>query len=66
MVRLEMTEREAAVLAEVLESYLSDLRSEIVATEHKEWRSEMKDREKIGKELIQRLAERKPVSGLQS
>lgn len=33
MVTIELTEREAAVLADSLESYLSDLRTELVATE---------------------------------
>lgn len=55
MIQIELTEREATVLSEMLESYLSDLRVEIVRTEKKEWRTEMKDRESIGKDLLQRL-----------
>ena len=55
MIRIELTEAEATVLAEILESYLSDLRGEIVRTEKKEWRSDMKDRENMVKEIIQRL-----------
>ena len=55
MIRIELTEAEATVLAEILESYLSDLRGEIVRTEKREWRSEMKDRESMVKEILQRL-----------
>ena len=55
MIRIELTETEAAVLTEILVSYLSDLRGEIVRTEKKEWRSDMKDRENMVKEIIQRL-----------
>lgn len=55
MIRIELTETEATVLTEILVSYLSDLRGEIVRTEKKEWRSDMKDRENMVKEIINRL-----------
>ena len=55
MIRIELTETEATVLTEILVSYLSDLRGEIVRTEKKEWRSGMKDRENMVKEIINRL-----------
>ena len=55
MIRIELTETEATVLTEILVSYLSDLRGEIVRTEKKEWRSDMKDRENKVKEIINRL-----------
>lgn len=58
MVRIELTEKEATVLAKMLESYLSDLRAEIVATEKKEWRVEMKEWETIGRDILQRLSVR--------
>ncbi len=56
MTRLEMTEREAMTLRDILESYLSDLRTERVATENKEWRADMKEREAIADVLLNRLA----------
>lgn len=58
MVRIELTDREAVILSEILESYVSDLRTEIVATENKEWRADMKDREEFGRNLIGRLSAR--------
>lgn len=58
MVRLELTDREAVILSEILESYLSDLRGEIVATENKEWRADMKEREEFVRNLIGRLSAR--------
>lgn len=58
MVRIELTDQEAVILSQILESYVSDLRAEIVATEKKEWRAEMKDREGFCRNLINRLAAR--------
>lgn len=55
MIRIELTETETTMLTEILESYLSDLRGEIVRTEKMEWRTEMKDRESKIKEILQRL-----------
>ena len=58
MVRIELTDREAVMLSEILESYVSDLRAEIVRTEKKDWRVEMKDRESFCRSMIGRLAAR--------
>ena len=55
MAHLELTEHEAATLSEVLDSYLADLRTEMVATENREWRAEMKEREIFVKDILARL-----------
>jgi len=55
MVRLELTEKEAGLLSEIMGSYLSDLRGEIVATENKEWRADMKEREIYVTDINRRL-----------
>lgn len=55
MTHIELNEQEAQTLSEVLESYLSDLRTEMVATEQKEWRADMKRRETFVRELLGRL-----------
>lgn len=58
MRHLELSEQEAALLSDILQSYLGDLRGEIVATENKQWREDMKDRESMAKNLLQRLSAR--------
>lgn len=55
MAQIELTEHEAKTLSEALDSYLSDLRTEIVATENREWRAEMKERELLIKDILNRL-----------
>jgi hypothetical protein len=56
MAQLELSEHEAKTLSEALDSYLTDLRTEMVATENREWRAEMKERELLLKDIISRLA----------
>ncbi len=56
MTRIEFTTEEAQTLSEILESYLSDLRMEIAATENRDWRGIMKERESFIKDLLGRLA----------
>ncbi|WP_243369835.1 hypothetical protein [Geotalea sp. SG265] len=56
MPRIELTASEATMLSEILQSYLKDLRAEIVATENREWREEMKNRENFVKGVVQRLS----------
>ncbi len=56
MPRIELTTEEAQTLSEILESYLSDLRMEIAATENRDWRGIMKEREIFIKEVLSRLA----------
>lgn len=55
MAQIELTEHEAKILSEVLDSYLTDLRTEMVATENREWRAEMKERETLAKDILNRL-----------
>ncbi len=56
MPRIELTTEEAQTLSEILESYLSDLRMEIAATENRDWRGIMKEREMFIKDVLGRLA----------
>ena len=56
MLRIELTEKESRTLAEILESSLAELKTERVATEQREWRAEMKEREAFITELLQRLS----------
>ncbi len=53
--QLTLTETEASTLREVLESYLSDLRMEIVDTEEIEFREQLKQEETILKKIIEAL-----------
>ncbi len=55
MVHLELTEEQAAMLRDILESYLSNLRMEIASTESKDLRDKLKEGEVFVKDLIQRL-----------
>jgi hypothetical protein len=56
MLHVELSDREAGLLGEIIESYLTDLRGEIVATENKEWREDLKSREGMAKSLLHRLS----------
>ncbi len=56
MTRIELTTEETQTLSEILESYLSDLRMEIAATENRDWRGAMKARESFIKDVLSRLA----------
>ena len=56
MTTIELTPQEGEVLAEILESYVSDLRMEIAGTERIAMRKMMKEKEEIAKELLARLA----------
>jgi hypothetical protein len=55
MTRLELTEREAATLADILGSFLSDLKTERVRTDNREWHAELKEREAFVDTIIKRL-----------
>lgn len=50
--RIDLTEREAAVLREALASYLPELRMEIARTEAKEYRHGLFDREQLFERLL--------------
>jgi hypothetical protein len=55
MTRFELTQEEAGVLREVLESYLSDLRMEIGGTENMNFREMLKKKEVLLREILQRM-----------
>lgn len=50
--RIDLTEREAAILREALASYLPELRMEIARTEAKEYRHGLFDREQLFERLL--------------
>lgn len=53
--RLELDEREAALLRDVCREALSELRSEIVRTESVDFRGALKEREELLRSLLARL-----------
>jgi len=55
MRRIELDEREAEVLGEILRDYISDVRMEIADTDSQEFRDDLKQRETIAKDLLGRL-----------
>jgi hypothetical protein len=55
MVRLELTEKEASTLIDVLESALSDLVTEAAATENREFRAMLQERKGFIREMLARL-----------
>jgi hypothetical protein len=55
MTKLELTEKEAVALIEILTSFLSDLKTERVGTDNREWHAEMVERETFVGDLIKRL-----------
>jgi hypothetical protein len=59
MTRIELTEKEAAILIEILKSFLSDLKTERVGTDNREWHAEFVEREIFVADLIRRLEDKK-------
>jgi hypothetical protein len=55
MIRLHLTQQEQAVLIEVLESFLSELRMEIADTERKSMRDVLKNQEVVIKRVLESL-----------
>ena len=55
MTKLELTGKEAAILTEILESFLSDLKTERVGTDNRKWHAEFVEREIFVGNLIKRL-----------
>jgi hypothetical protein len=55
MVRIELAPEEAEALHFILDSYLSDLRSEIRETDSRTFRANLKQREEFVKKLMQQL-----------
>jgi hypothetical protein len=54
--KLELTEEEIRILHSALESYLSELREEIVHTENHDWRVALHHEEEVLKVILGRLA----------
>lgn len=59
MLMLQLNDREAETLAEVLRSYLAELRSEVVHTDSHDYREGLKAREVVLKEIIAKVE--KPI-----
>jgi len=59
MPMIEFTEKEAAILIEILESFLSDLKTERVRTDNRELHAEFIEREIFVTNLITRLESKK-------
>ena len=55
MVRIDLSANEAEILSEMLESYLSDLKTERVHTDKRELREELKGKETFLNDLLKRL-----------
>ena len=55
MSSIELNEKEVAALVAALESYLPDLTTERVGTDNREWHAELKERESILGEILNRL-----------
>jgi hypothetical protein len=59
MTKLELTEKEAVTLTEILTSFLSDLKTERVGTDNREWHAELVEREAFVGDLMKRLEQNK-------
>ena len=55
MVRIDLSANEAEILSEMLESYLSDLKTERVHTDKRELREELKGKETFLNDVLERL-----------
>lgn len=55
MSRIELSEREHGMLRKVLESYLRELRGEIVHTDARDVRDGLKEEENVLKQILGRL-----------
>lgn len=56
MPHITLTDTEAATLREALEIYVSDLRMEIVDTEEKDFREDLKHREEVLNKVLAALS----------
>jgi len=61
MLTIDLTFGEAEMLADILESFLGDLRLEIADTEKKALRDRMKAEEHVIKELLRKLDAREQI-----
>ena len=58
MIQIELTSEKAEMLREIISDYLSDLRMEIAGTENMSFRENLKKKEELLNELLQRLEKR--------
>ena len=58
MIQITLETHEAAILGEILEAYLSDLRMEIADTDRKDFRDTLKERKDVIKGLLKVLPAR--------
>jgi len=56
---IELSEKEVVTLVSALESYLSDLSTERVGTDNRELRAELKEKEAIVGDILNRLKAKK-------
>lgn len=61
MANIELTEKETALLTEILESSLSDLRTERVRTENRLLHAAVVEREHVLQDVIKRLEGKKSL-----
>lgn len=59
---LSLESNEAALLRQILTTYVANLREEVYKTENYDWRQELKQDEETIKRLIVRLEQGEPVS----
>ena len=52
MTHMDLTDKEATILGDILASYLSDLKTERVGTENREWRADLREQETICSDLL--------------
>ena len=62
MARIDLTDDEAKVLRNVIETYTSHLEVEIHRTERREFREALEKREKFLHEVIRRLGEERKIA----
>lgn len=54
----DLTEQETTVLCDVLETYLSELHTEISHTYHRDFKETLKERQELIRGILQKLASR--------
>ena len=62
MVQIDLTQGETTVLRDVLESYLSDLRMEIVDTEDQDFRDMLKHRKGVITKVLESIGGTSPTA----
>ena len=60
--KLELTDDEALLLKEILQSYLGDLRMEIADTDLQSFRNKLRSNEELIKRIIDRLGKMDPAA----